>query len=132
MPATLHDIARETKTSISTVSRVLSGGPAAKKISAITAQRVRQAAERLGYRPNLIARSLRTRKTNTIALLVSDISNPFFAQIGSQIEQSLSRQGYSLMLCNSGEDAEREAEYLQLLVQKGIDGLIIVPLVTTR
>ncbi|HTW94431.1 MAG TPA: LacI family DNA-binding transcriptional regulator [Tepidisphaeraceae bacterium] len=123
MSATLSDIARETRTSISTVSRVLAGGTAARRISRATADRVRAAAQRLGYRPNLVARSLRTRKSDTIALLISDISNPFFGQIGNLIEQSLHRHGYSLMLCNSGEDPQREVEYLQLLAQKAIGGL---------
>jgi len=132
MSATLSDIARETRTSISTVSRVLAGGTAARRISRATAERVRAAAQRLGYRPNLVARSLRTRKSDTIALLISDISNPFFGQIGNLIERSLHRHGYSLMLCNSGEDPQREVEYLQLLSQKAIGGLIVVPMARTR
>jgi LacI family transcriptional regulator len=129
---TLIDIARETNTSVSTVSRVLSGGSVAQRISRETRGRVLAAAQRMGYRPNLLARSLRTRKTNTIALLISDIANPFFARIASLIEQSLHRHGYSLVLCNSGEDSEREDEYLQLLPAKGIDGLIVVPLSGSR
>jgi LacI family transcriptional regulator len=126
---TLIDIARHTNTSVSTVSRVLAGGAVANRISAETRGRVMKAAKQLGYRPNLLARSLRTRKTNTIALLVSDIANPFFSLIASLVEQSLHRHGYSLVLCNSGEDAALEDEYLNLLPRKGIDGLILVPLV---
>jgi LacI family transcriptional regulator len=132
MPPKLQDIAERTKTSVSTVSRVLSGGPAARRISPATSARVRAAAKRMGYRPNLIARTLRTRKSHTIGLLVSDIANPFFAQIGSAIEQSLYRHGYSLMLCNSGEDRQREHCYLQMLGQKAIDGLIIVPIAHSK
>lgn len=132
MPPTLNDIARATHTSVSTVSRVLAGGPVAQRISVATRSRVRQTAERMGYKPNLLARGLRTRKSQTIALLVSDIANPFFGQIGSLIEQSLHGHGYSLVVCNSGEDAELEKEYLTLLPQKGIDGLILVPLVRTK
>lgn len=132
LPPTLVDIARETGTSISTVSRVLSGGSASARISDDTKQRVLEAAHRLGYRPNLVARSLRTRKSNTIALLVSDIANPWFGQIASLVEQTLHVHGYSLMLCNSGEDIEREREYLSLLPAKGIDGLIVVPLARSR
>jgi LacI family transcriptional regulator len=127
MSPTLLDIAKETGTSISTVSRVLAGGNVARRISLATRQKVMQAADRMGYRPNLIARTLRTRRSQTVALLVSDIANPFFAQIGSLVEQKLHRFGYSLMLCNSGEQLDREAEYLQLLLQKAIDGLIFVP-----
>src|SRR6476646_8769837 len=94
MAPTLVDIARETQTSVSTVSRVLSGGAMASRISQETRDRVQRAADRLGYRPNLLARSLRTRKTHTLALLVSDIGNPFFGQIGSLIERAVARHGY--------------------------------------
>ncbi len=132
MAATLTDIAREARTSISTVSRVLAGGPAASRISDATRQRVIEAANRLGYRPNLVARSLRTRRSQTVALMVSDIANPWFGAIASLVEQSLHRHGYSLMLCNSAEDPEVEAEYLRLLPSKGIDGLILVPAAKTR
>src|SRR5688500_17411072 len=110
MSPTLEDIARETKTSESTATRLITGSTMANRISKATRDRVREVADRLGYRPNLLARSLRTRKTNTIALLVSDIANPFFGQIGSQIERGLAKHGYSLMLCNSAEDAKREAD----------------------
>jgi LacI family transcriptional regulator len=130
--ATLVDIAAETRTSVSTVSRVLTGGSACARISPATRARIVEAAQRLGYRPNLVARSLRTRRSQTVALLVSDIANPWFGQIASLVEQSLHRHGYSLMLCNSGEDAALESEYLQLLPQKGIDGLILVPVQQTR
>jgi len=130
--ATLVDIAKETQTSVSTVSRVLAGGAAAARISQATRDRVSEAAVRMGYRPNLVARSLRTRRSNTVALLVSDIANPWFGQIAFLVEQSLHRHGYSLMLCNSGEDPDREVEYLRLLPQKGIDGLIVVPLARSK
>lgn len=132
MPPTLVDIAKETHTSVSTVSRVLAGGIIANRISRETRERVQLVANRLGYRPNLVARTLRTRRSNTIALLVSDIANPFYAQIASLIEQRLHQHGYSLMLCNSGEKATREVEYLQLLNQKAIDGLILVPITIDR
>lgn len=130
--ATLADIARATRTSVSTVSRVLANSPAAKRISAPTRDRITLAAREMGYRPNLLARSLRTRKTNTVAVLVSDIANPWFGQLASLMEQHLRRRGYSLIVCNSGEDESLESEYLRLLPQKGIDGLIIVPIATER
>lgn len=132
MPPTLVDIAKRTNTSVSTVSRVLAGGEVAQRISAETRSRVTAAAKAMGYRPNLLARGLRTRKSNTIAVLVTDFANPWFGQVASLIEQQLHRHGYSMMLCNSGEDPAREAEYLQMLPQKGIDGMILVPLVRTK
>ncbi len=132
MPVTLQDIAAETQTSVSTVSRVLAGGDLARRISHATRQRVIEAAKRMGYRPNLLARSLRTRRTHTIGLLVSDIANPWFGQLASLIEQSLRRHGYSLILGNSGEDPQVEATYLRLMPQRGIDGLIVVPLARSK
>ncbi len=132
MATTLQDIADATRTSVSTVSRVLAGGEMARRISAATRQRVTEAAQRLGYRPNLVARSLRTRRTHTVGLLVSDIANPWFGQLASLIEQSLHRHGYSLILGNSGEDPEVEKTYLRLMPQRGIDGLIVVPLARSR
>lgn len=132
MSATLNDIAKATNTSVSTVSRVLANGAVSQRISTQTRQRVREAALQLGYKPNLLARSLRTRKSHTCALLVSDIANPFFGQLASLIEQSLHGRGYSLVLCNSGEDPELEKEYLTLLPQKGIDGLLVVPILRTK
>lgn len=130
--ATLADIARATHTSVSTVSRVLADSPAAQRISRETRERITLAARNLGYRPNLLARSLRTRKTHTVAVLVSDIANPWFGQLAGLMEQHLRRRGYSLIVCNSGEDESLENEYLRLLPQKGIDGLIIVPIATER
>lgn len=132
MSATLAHIAEAAGTSISTVSRVLTAAPAASRISLKTRNRVIETAQQLGYRPNLLARSLRTRKTHTIALIVSDIANPWFGRLVSLVEQNLSRSGYSVMICNSCENAALEQEYLRLLPQKGIDGLIVVPLADSR
>jgi LacI family transcriptional regulator len=132
VPPTLVDIAKETNTSVSTVSRVLAGGMIANRISKETRERVTIVANRLGYRPNLVARTLRTRRSNTIALLVSDIANPFYAQIASLVERRLHQHGYSLFLCNSGESSTREVEYIGLLNQKAIDGLILVPITIDR
>ena len=132
MATTLGDIARTTRTSISTVSRVLAGGDGATRISPSTRKKVLRAAGRMGYRPNLVARSLRTRRSKTIALLVPDMANPWFGRVASLVEQSLHFHGYTLMLCNSAEDPEREKEYLRLLPSKGIDGLILVPLLRTK
>ena len=132
MSPTLTDIAKRTQTSVSTVSRVLAGGRVSQRISAATRSRILETAKAMGYRPNLMARGLRTRRSNTIALLVGDIANPWYGQLASAIEQHLHRAGYSLMLCNSGEDPQREAEYLDLMSQKGIDGLIVVPIVRSK
>jgi DNA-binding LacI/PurR family transcriptional regulator len=106
---------------------VLSGGEVAQRISAETRQRVLEAASKMGYRPNLLARSLRTRKSYSIALLLPDISCGKYAKIARRIETTLHGQGYSLMLCNSGSDHHLEHEYLDMLPRKGVDGVIVVP-----
>ncbi len=127
MSATLSDIARATQTSVSTVSRALAGGAAALRLNEDTRLRIQAAAHKLGYRPNLTARTLRTHRSHSIGLIINDITDPLIARIGNLIEQGLLAQGYSLMICNSNEDSQQEAEHLRQLVQRGIDGLIIAP-----
>ena len=127
MSTTLSDIARATQTSVSTVSRALSGSVAANRLNLDTRQRIQAAAQELGYRPNLNARTLRTQRSNSIGLIVNDITDPLVARIGNLIEQHLLLHGYSLMICNSNEDSEQEARHLWQLDQRGIDGLIIAP-----
>lgn len=126
MTPTLVDIARETRTSVSTVSRVLSGGPIAQRISAQTRQRVTDAASRMGYRPNLLARSLRTRKSFSIALMLPDISCARHAGLARLIEMKLRSEGYSLLLCASDNSDDLERECLSTLPLKGVDGIIAV------
>lgn len=127
MRPTLREIARAAGTSPSTVSRVLAGQASAARIGKETAARVRAAAKRLGYRPNLAARSLRTRRTHTLGLLVTELANPFFATIAGAVEATASKAGYSTIIATSGEDAGREAEYLSVLRARPVDGLIVAP-----
>ena len=123
----MREIARAADTSPSTVSRVLAGRASAARIGKKTAARVRAAAKRMGYRPNLAARSLRTRRTHTLGLLVTELANPFFATIAGAVESAASAAGYSTMIATSGEDARREAEYLSVLRARPVDGLIVAP-----
>ena len=127
MAATMRQIAREAGVNPSTVSRVLSGGAQKGRIAPETAERVKAVALRLGYRPNLAARSLRTRRTNTLGLLVTELDNPFFATIAGAVESAASATGYSTIIATSGEDADREAEYLSVLRSRPTDGLIVAP-----
>jgi LacI family transcriptional regulator len=121
---TLHDVAREARVSIKTVSRVVNGELT---VSAETAARVREAIDRLGYRPNQLARSLQGRRSRTIGLMIADISNPFYAGCVKAVEEMARERGYAVILCASDEDAVIEREYVGLLTQRRIDGLLLVP-----
>jgi LacI family transcriptional regulator len=121
----MRDVARLAGVSEATVSLALSGNP---RISEATRLRVTQIADRLGYRPHAAARSLRTDSTQSLGLVVSDVANPFFAELAGQIERIAAAEGYSVVLCNSDEDAGRQDEYLtSMLAGSQVDGVILVP-----
>jgi LacI family transcriptional regulator len=122
MTATITDVARRANVSTATVSRVLSGGGAARDE---TRERVLAAARELGYRPSGVARSLRQRATRTLGLIVTDIENPFFPELVRTVEDAAREQGYAILLCNASDDPEREAGYLDLLVDRWVDGVVI-------
>jgi DNA-binding LacI/PurR family transcriptional regulator len=121
---TIHDISSEAGTSPSTVSRVLTG-------NAVVSQEKRQAVEdairRLNYRPSHIARSLKSRSTQSIGLLLNDITNPFYSAVARGAEDEANRHNFSLILCNTNEEAARELQYLQLMEDKQVDGVILGP-----
>ena len=120
--ATLRDVAREAGVSVSTASRVLNGQPF---VSDGVRERVLLASEQLGYRPDVAARSMRTGTTGAVGLIVSDISNPLFASIARAADHALSPRGYALMVANSANDAEHEAELIAAFRQRRLDGLMI-------
>lgn len=119
---TIQDVAARSGVSISTVSRVVTGAVA---VEPATAERVREAIADLGYRPNLLARSFRRRVTHTIGLLVPDNSNPFFAEMARTIEDAGFAEGYSVILCNSDLSAVKQETYIDVLLAKRVDGLIL-------
>jgi LacI family transcriptional regulator len=119
---TIADVAREAGVSRQTVSRVIN---AKGEISETTCRRVQAVIERLGYRPNSIARSLATQRTFTLGVIVPDIANPFFAEVVRGAEEVAHRVGYSILLANSVEDPQREADLLNILEDKQVDGLIL-------
>lgn len=116
--------------SYSTISRVLNGKAKEFRISETTCQAILDAAEKLGYRPNILARSLRLKKSMTIGLIVPDIRNPFFGELAWRIERLLRGHGYSTILCNSDEIPANEEFYLKVLVDRQVDGIIIAPIHT--
>jgi DNA-binding LacI/PurR family transcriptional regulator len=123
---TIYDVARLAGVSTATVSRALNGTAA---ISAPTRAAIDDAIEQLGYRPNPIARSLVTKSTQTIALLLPDITNPFYAELVSGAEQVLAERDQAMLLCTTGGDPEQEARYLRLLRAKHVDGALVDGLV---
>lgn len=124
MPASIKDVAKRARVSSATVSRVLAGKPYASK--AVIA-RVLQAVEDLNYRPNRVARSLRIQKSHVIGLVISDIQNSFFSTVVRAVEETMHEAGYSVFLCNSNEDEEREQTYLNLLQDEQVAGIILTP-----
>jgi LacI family transcriptional regulator len=120
--ATIADVADRANVSTATVSRVLAGQGRARPE---TRERVFTAARELGYRPSGVARSLRQRATRTLGLIVTDIENPFFPQLVRAVEDAARDQGYAILLCNAADDPERESGYLDLLVDRWVDGVVI-------
>jgi LacI family transcriptional regulator len=125
MAVRMRDVARLASVSEATVSLVLSGST---RISEATRRRVTRIADELGYRPHAAARSLRTDSTRALGLVVSDVANPFFAELTGQIERIATAEGYCVVLCNSDEDAHRQDFYLcGLLAGSQVDGMLLVP-----
>ena len=120
----IRDVAARAGVSSATVSRVLAGKP---HVSAAVRERVLKAAHDLGYRPNRIARSLRTRRSRFVGLIVSDIQNPFFNRVVRAVEDAVLPHGYAVFLCNTDENHERETLYLDLLLDEQVAGVILTP-----
>jgi LacI family transcriptional regulator len=120
----MTDVARLARTSVATVSAIVNGSA---RVSPELAARVREAIAAVGYRPDGIARSLKKGSTQTIGLLVTDITNPFFTAVVHSVEDAAQARGYSVILCNSDENFAEERTYLDLLLTRRVDGLILVP-----
>jgi LacI family transcriptional regulator len=123
---TIYDVARLAGVSTATVSRALNGTA---RIAPATEAAIAAAIEQLGYSPSTIARSLRTKSTQTIALLLPDITNPFYAALVSGIQQSALSRRHTMLLCTTEGDPEREEQYLNLLRAKSVDGALVDGLV---
>jgi len=118
----IYDVGREARVSVFTVSAVINnkGG-----VSATLARRVEAAIHKLNYRPNLLARSLAKQQTHSIGMIVTDIANPFFPAIVRAAEDAAQKSGYTVLLCNSDDKQEKEARYLELLLSRRVDGIIL-------
>lgn len=119
---TIKDVAREAGVSAQTVSRAINDKG---EISPQTQERILRIADRLGYRPNSVARSLATRRTQNIGLVVPDVANPFFAGIARGIEDAAHQSDYNVFLCNTDENVDRETSAIHSLEAQRVDGIIL-------
>lgn len=119
---TMSDVARQAGVSLMTVSRVINQKG---DVSPATRQRVQEVIEQSGYRPSGIARSLATRRTSTLGLVVPDVSNPYFSGIAQGVAEVAYAQGFSVLLCDSEESPARELNLLQVLEEKRVDGVVL-------
>ena len=127
MKTSLKDIAEELRLSKTTVSWVLSGRGNERGISQATQDRVKQCARRMNYQPNLLARSLNTGVSSTIGLILPSISDSFYSQVAREVEMEAERHGYSLMICSSESEGERENRMIRMFRAKQVDGIILAP-----
>jgi LacI family transcriptional regulator len=118
------DVARAAEVSVATVSRALNNSA---PVDPVLAERVRVAAERLGYRPNAVARNLRRQGTQVWALMITDINNPFYTALARGVEDVAQEAGFSVLLCNTDEDQKKQDRYLEVAAQERVAGVILAP-----
>lgn len=123
MRITMKKIAELAGVSVSTVSFIINNKD--KHISQATRDRVNQVIAEHDYRPNMLAKGLMTNKSNTIGLLLPDITNPFYAQIAKGVEDVANEHGYTIFLCNSYNNTEKEMEYIKIMQERHVDGIIL-------
>jgi LacI family transcriptional regulator len=120
--ANIYDVARHARVSVFTVSAVVNKNG---NVSPTLRRRVEAAVQKLNYRPNLLARGLTKNQTNTIGIVVRDIVNPFFPLLVRGAEDAAQKAGYSVLLCNSDDQRQKEEQYLELLLSKRVDGILL-------
>lgn len=124
MSAKIEDVARQAGVSTATVSRVLSGKS---NVSDELRERVLETIQELNYRPSRVARSLRVQRSSIIGLIISDIQNPFFTSVVRAVEDVAQQRQYSVFLCNSDEDFDKELTYIELMLAEHVAGMIVSP-----
>src|SRR6266511_1652596 len=124
---TMRDVADRAGVSKTTVSHVLNG---TRFVEPETEDRVRLAIHERGYRPNLLARSLRRQETRTLGLMVPSVANPYWAELAQVVERAGYAAGYGVLLGNSNWSVDQEREYVQLLLAKQIDGIVLAAATT--
>lgn len=122
--ATVRDVAKRAAVAPITVSRVLNNSG---YVSAEVRARVEQAAAELHYVPNMLAHSFRSDRTHTLALVLTDITNPFWTTVARGVEDVASAEGFNVILCNTDENEAKQAQYLSMLMRRRVDGVLLVP-----
>jgi len=120
---TVYDIAREANVSVATVSRVLNGTA---PVKASTRERIQEIIDKYQFQPNALARSLISKETGMIGMILPDITNPFFPEVFKGAETEARSRGYTFFLCDTEGDYKRESEYLSILKEKRVDGIIFL------
>jgi LacI family transcriptional regulator len=120
---TIYDVAREANVSMATVSRVVNGNP---NVKPVTRKKVLEVIERLGYRPNAVARGLASKKTTTVGVIIPDISNIFFAELARGIEDIATMYKYNIILSNSDQNRDKELHLINTMLGKQVDGLVFM------
>ncbi|KKK38388.1 catabolite control protein A [Mesobacillus campisalis] len=123
MNITIYDVAREANVSMATVSRVVNGNP---NVKPVTRKKVLEVIERLGYRPNAVARGLASKKTTTVGVVIPDISSPFFAELARGIEDIATMYKYNIILSSSDQNKEKELHLLNTMLGKQVDGIVFM------
>jgi LacI family transcriptional regulator len=123
----IRQVADSLSLSVCTVSRILNDTMGDAKYRKATIERVRRAAKEMGYRPDMVARSLVSGRTRTIGLCLADIANPVFGEFAAAFERDAARRGYATFVCNAGEDPAAEKRYVDMLVSRRVDALVISP-----
>jgi len=121
--ATIKDVARIAGVSTTTVSHVINK---TRFVAEATQEKVMQAVKELNYAPSAVARSLKCNTTRTIGMLVTQSTNPFFAEVVDGVESYCYRQGYTLILCNTGGIYEKQRDYIRMLAEKRVDGILVM------
>src|SRR5438552_1702048 len=124
---TMRDVAKLAGVSQSTVSRVLSKTPSLVPISDETTKRVFEAVDQLGYYPNLTARSLRAQQTNMIAIMIADISNPFYHSIVRTVQDIARKRHHDVLIANTDHSKEYETAFCEAMMRRPVDGIVMVP-----
>ncbi|MEI3599781.1 MULTISPECIES: catabolite control protein A [unclassified Oceanobacillus] len=123
MTVTIYDVAREANVSMATVSRVVNGNP---NVKPTTRKKVLATIERLGYRPNAVARGLASKKTTTVGAIIPDISNIFFSELARGIEDIATMYKYNIILSNSDSKKENELQLINTMLEKQVDGILFM------
>jgi LacI family transcriptional regulator len=120
---TIYDVAREANVSMATVSRVVNGNP---NVKPVTRKKVLEVIERLGYRPNAVARGLASKKTTTVGVIIPDISSIFYAELARGIEDIATMYKYNIILSNSDQNPEKELHLFNTMLGKQVDGIVFM------